>query len=72
MIVEISLNLHFIKQILENGNYQALLRIARITEEDLGTKFTFHAANEIGEADYNIMLSVDQMSTGEFNTIHLA
>ena len=48
------------------------MRIARVTEEDLGTKFTFHAANEIGKADYNIVLSVDQMSMGEFNTIHLA
>ncbi|CAL4066415.1 unnamed protein product, partial [Meganyctiphanes norvegica] len=41
---------------LGNGNYQALLRITGITKEDIQTKFKLHIANEIGEADYKVIL----------------
>ncbi|CAL4224355.1 unnamed protein product, partial [Meganyctiphanes norvegica] len=41
----------------DNGNYQVLLRVAEITNEDLETHFNLHVANEIGAADYSVMLS---------------
>jgi len=45
---------------LENGNYQALLKIVGIAVEDFETKFKLHVANDIGEADYRVMLSMDE------------
>ncbi|CAL4060343.1 unnamed protein product [Meganyctiphanes norvegica] len=45
---------------LENGNFQAILQIAGITLEDFETKFKLHVANEIGEAEYRVMLSMDE------------
>ncbi|CAL4107256.1 unnamed protein product, partial [Meganyctiphanes norvegica] len=37
-------------------NYQAVLNIAEITQEDIQTKFKLHVANEMGEADYKVIL----------------
>ena len=59
------LNWYFIKQDLKNGNIQAVLRIAEITEQDLSTKYSLHAANELGEADYRVMLFEGQIPFGE-------
>ncbi|CAL4188921.1 unnamed protein product, partial [Meganyctiphanes norvegica] len=44
----------------DNGNYQVLLRVAEITNEDIETHFNLHVANEIGAADYSVMLSEAQ------------
>ncbi|CAL4247042.1 unnamed protein product, partial [Meganyctiphanes norvegica] len=47
-------------KICDNDNYQALLRLSEITNEDIETHFTLHVANEIGAADYSVMLSEGQ------------
>ncbi|CAL4063309.1 unnamed protein product, partial [Meganyctiphanes norvegica] len=46
--------------IRDNDSSQALLRLFEITNEDIETQFTLHVANEIGAADYSVMLSEDQ------------
>ncbi|CAL4251072.1 unnamed protein product, partial [Meganyctiphanes norvegica] len=43
-----------------NGNYTAILTLAEITNEDIETKYKLHVANEIGKADYSIILSEDK------------
>ncbi|CAL4124711.1 unnamed protein product, partial [Meganyctiphanes norvegica] len=40
-----------------NGNYQAYLRLTEITNEDIEYHFKLHVANEMGAADYSVMLS---------------
>ncbi|CAL4248401.1 unnamed protein product, partial [Meganyctiphanes norvegica] len=42
----------------ENGNYQALLRLAEITHEDIETHFKLHVENEIGATEYSVLLSM--------------
>ncbi|CAL4183217.1 unnamed protein product, partial [Meganyctiphanes norvegica] len=43
--------------IRENDNYQALLGLAEITNEDIETQFNLHVANEMGASDYSVMLT---------------
>ncbi|CAL4143117.1 unnamed protein product, partial [Meganyctiphanes norvegica] len=45
---------------LDNGKYQVLMKVAEITDEDFGVMFKLYAANEFGEANYKIMLSMDE------------
>ena len=37
-----------------------------MTEEDLATKFTLHVANELGEADYKVILSMNKIHIGKY------
>ncbi|CAL4107254.1 unnamed protein product, partial [Meganyctiphanes norvegica] len=48
-------------------NYQAVLNIAEITQEDIQTKFKLHVANEMGEADYKVILFMANMSIDRFS-----
>lgn len=45
---------------LENGNFEAVLKIVGITEEDFDAKYKLHVANDHGNADYRVMLSMDE------------
>ena len=65
----IPLELYF--QDLGNGNYQALFRITGITKEDIQTKFKLHIANEIGEADYKVILFMTGMPIGKIKILDL-
>lgn len=54
---------------LENGNFQAVLKIASINEEIFATKFKLHVANEQGEANYRVMLSMNEQPIDDVTTI---
>ncbi|CAL4109584.1 unnamed protein product, partial [Meganyctiphanes norvegica] len=44
-----------------NGSYQAVLKIAEITNEYLENKFKLYVGNEMGEVDYTVKLSTDRL-----------
>ncbi|CAL4203271.1 unnamed protein product, partial [Meganyctiphanes norvegica] len=50
-------------KICDNDSYQAHLRLSEITNEDIETHYILHVANEIGVADYSVMLSRTQNPT---------